>query len=299
MEKIRHILLLFALILGSLGSVQAQELNCKVTVNADQIQGTNKSVFETLQKALTEFMNDRRWTEYEYQTNERIDCSLLILVNTYSGNTFSAELQVQANRPVWGSNYKTPIFSYNDKNLVFNYNENDPLSFDETSFGNNLTEVLAFYALVIIGTDNDSFSRLGGTNCFRRAENIVNQAQSTSESGWRAFEDNKNRYALINNLLDDVVRPYREFFYEYHRLGLDEMGISPDKSRKKIADGLPVLKTVYKSRPSVIIVSEFVETKADEIVNIFTKGSTEERKTAYEVLNYVAPTMQNKIAALK
>lgn len=298
MNRLRHILgCLF--LLTNLLAAQAQELNCKVTVNADQIQGTNKSVFETLQKSLTEFMNDRRWTEYEYQTHERIDCSMLILVNSYSGNTFSAELQVQANRPVFNSNYKTPIFSYNDKNLVFSYNENDPLSFDETTFGNNLTEVLAFYALVIIGTDNDSFSRLGGTPCFRRAENIVNQAQSTSESGWRAFEDNQNRYALINNLLDDVVRPFREFFYEYHRLGLDEMGISPDKSRTKIAEGLPVLKSVYKSRPSVIIVSEFVETKIDEIVNIFSKGSPEERKTAYEILNYIAPTMQNKTAALK
>ena len=299
MERIAHFLLTLALTAGSLAPAWGQELNCKVTVNADQIQGTNKSVFETLQKSLTEFMNDRRWTDYEYQTAERIDCSILLLVNTYSGSTFSAELQVQASRPVYNSTYKTPIFSYNDKNLVFSYNENDPLSFDETSFGNNLTEVLAFYALVIIGTDNDSFSRLGGTACFRRAENIVNQAQSTSETGWRAFEDTRNRYALISNLLDEMVKPYREFFYEYHRLGLDEMCISAEKSRAKIAEGLPALKNVYKARPSVIIVSEFVETKVDELVNIFSKGTSEERKNAYEVLSYIAPTMQNKLSALK
>ena len=289
------------LVLAWLGvlAMSAQELNCKVTINSDQIQGTNKSVFETLQKAATEFMNNTRWTGYEYEISERIDCSIFIIVNNYTGSTFESEIQIQASRPVYNSSYKTPIFHYNDEKLIFSYNEGDPLSFDETFFGNNLTQVLAFYAYIIIGTDCDSFSKLGGTPFFRKAENIVNQAQGTSEAGWRAFEDSHNRYALINNILDDVAKPYREFFYTYHRNGLDEMNIAMEKSRAKIADNIPVLKTVYKSRPSMIIISEFVECKIDELVNIFSKGTSTERKTVYETLSYLAPTMQNRIDALK
>lgn len=298
MERLRTLFLILASIL-IVGIAQAQELNCKVTINSDQIQGTNKSVFEALQKAVTEFMNERQWTDYEYQVSERIECSLYIVVKTYSSNTFSAELQIQANRPIYNSSYKSPIFSFTDKNFNFNYTEGDPLNFDATSFGKNLTEVLAYYAYIIIGTDCDSFSKLGGTPFYRKAEQIVNQAQSTNESGWKAFEDNKNRYALINNILDEVVTPYREYFYTYHRLGLDEMSLSADKSRTRIVEGLPILKTVYKSRPSVIIINEFVETKMDEIINIYSKASSQERKDAYEILSYIVPTMQNSLSALK
>ena len=294
----KHIAALVAAVLCVL-QLTAQELNCKVTINSDQIQGTNKSVFETLQKATTEFMNNTRWTDYEYETGERIDCSVFIIVNNYSGSTFDAEIQIQASRPVFNSNYKTPIFFYNDKKLVFSYNEGDPLSFDETYFGNNLTQVLAFYAYLVIGTDCDSFSKLGGTPFFRKAESIVNQAQSTSETGWRAFEDSHNRYALINNILDDVAKPYREFFYTYHRNGMDEMSFGIEKSRAKIAESIPVLKSVYKARPSMIIISEFVECKMDELVQIFSKGTATERKTVYETLSYLAPTMQNRFESLK
>lgn len=289
------IIMLFCITLG----LQAQELNCKVTVNSEQIQGTNKSMFEALQKAVTEFMNERPFTEYKYEQKEKIECSLYIIINSYSDNYFSTELQIQANRPVFGSNYKSPIFSYSDKTFNFQYVEGDALNFDLTSFGNNLTEVLAFYAYIIIGTDCDSFSKFGGDYAYRMAEQIVNQAQSTNENGWKAFEDNHNRYALINNILDDVTKPYREYFYTYHRLGLDQMHKSADNSRAIIVEGMPVLKSCYKARPSMIIISEFADTKSQEIVNILSRGSTDERKQVYDIMSYVAPTSNDMLDSLK
>lgn len=292
------------LILGIIGllacaTLSAQELNCKVTVNADKIQGTNRSVYGALQSSITEFMNDRRWTDYDFLIEERIECSIYIIISAHSGNSFVAEMQVQSTRPVYNTNYKSPIFSFNDPKVEFSYYENDALTFDETSFGSNLTETLAYYAYLIIGTDSDSFSLLGGTPFFKKAEDIVNKAQSVNVSGWRAFEDGRNRYALISSIVDDNAKPYREYVYTYHRLGLDEMTISPDKNRAKITNGLPVLKNIYKEHPSNIIVGAFVETKLDELINIYSKATPEERKTAYEVMSYLVPTLQHRMEALK
>lgn len=278
----------------------AQELNCKVTVNSDQIQGTNRSIFDALQQSITEFMNERRWTDYEFLTEERIECSLYLVVKNYNNsNSFASELQVQSTRPIYNSNYKSPIFSFKDPTVSFSYNEGDALTFDETSFGNNLTEILAYYAYIIIGTDCDSFAPLGGTPAYKKAENIVNLAQSTNEQGWRAFEDGRNRYALITSILEDVAKPYRQYVYTYHRLGLDEMGISADKTRAKITQEIPALKEIFKEHPSNIIINAFFETKLDELINIYSKGTVAERKTAYDNLSYILPTLQHKLEPLK
>lgn len=297
MGKIKTILAALFISVASLCT--AQELNCKVTVNSDMVQGTNKSMFEALQKAVYDFMNDRQFTEYQYDEKERIECSLMIKVNSYANNYFSTELQVQAERPVYGSNYKTPTFAITDKNFNFAYTEGDQMNFDINVFGSNLTEVLAYYAYIIIGTDCDSFSRMGGTPFYNMAEQIVNLAQSTNEAGWKAFEDSRNRYAIINNILDDATKPYREYFYTYHRLALDNMYKSADNSRAMIVEGLETLKTCYKSRPSMIIINEFTSTKIDEIVNIMSNGSKDERKKAYDILSYIAPTEQKKLEQLK
>ena len=292
-------IVLFLLGMLACANLWAQELNCKVTVNADQIQGTNRSVFESLEKSITEFMNERRWSDYEYLTEERIECSVYLILSTQSGNSFAGEMQVQSTRPIFNSNYKSPIFSFKDQKVEFSYYEGDALTFDETSFGNNLTEMLAFYAYIIIGTDCDSFALLGGAPFYKKAEDIVNQAQSTSTTGWRAFEDGRNRYALINSIVDDIAKPYREYLYTYHRLGLDEMGISPDKSRTKINEKLTILKDIYKERPSNIIVGQFVETKLDELISIYSKATPSERKNAYDIMTYLAPTLQHRMDALK
>lgn len=292
-------IILFLLGCLTCATLSAQELNCKVTVNADQIQGTNRTVFESLEKSITEFMNERRWTDFEYLTEERIECSIYLIISHQSGNSFAGEMQVQSTRPVHNTNYKSPIFSFKDQNVEFSYYEGDALTFDETSFGNNLTEMLAYYAYIIVGTDCDSFALMGGTPFYKKAEDIVNQAQSTNTKGWRAFEDGRNRYALITSIVDDIAKPYREYLYTYHRLGLDEMTISPDKSRNKINDNLTILKEIYKERPSNIIVSEFAETKLDELINVYSKATPTERKNAYDILSYLVPTLQHRMDALK
>ena len=292
-------IILFLLGCLTCATLSAQELNCKVTVNADQIQGTNRTVFESLEKAITEFMNERRWTDFEYLTEERIECSVYLIISNQSGNSFAGEMQVQSTRPVHNTNYKSPIFSFKDQNVEFSYYEGDALTFDETSFGNNLTEMLAYYAYIIVGTDCDSFALMSGTPFYKKAEDIVNQAQSTNTKGWRAFEDGRNRYALITSIVDDIAKPYREYLYTYHRLGLDEMTLSPDKSRNKINDNLTILKGIYKERPSNIIVSEFAETKLDELINVYSKATPTERKNAYDILSYLVPTLQHRMDALK
>ena len=292
-------IILFLLGYLTCATLSAQELNCKVTVNADQIQGTNRTVFESLEKSITEFMNERRWTDFEYLTEERIECSIYLIISHQSGNSFAGEMQVQSTRPVHNTNYKSPIFSFKDQNVEFSYYEGDALTFDETSFGNNLTEMLAYYAYIIVGTDCDSFALMSGTPFYKKAEDIVNQAQSTNTKGWRAFEDGRNRYALITSIVDDIAKPYREYLYTYHRLGLDEMTISPDKSRNKINGNLTILKEIYKERPSNIIVSEFAETKLDELINVYSKATPTERKNAYDILSYLVPTLQHRMDALK
>lgn len=279
--------------------IRAQELNCKVNVNADQIQGTNQTVFTALQEALTSYMNDRQWTDYSYQAEERIECTVSIVVNSYANGVFDADLQIQSNRPVYGSTYQSPLFAHLDGDFAFNYNEGDVLSFSETSFGNNLTEVLAFYAYVIIGMDCDSFSPMGGTPFYQKAEQIVNRAQSSNEAGWKAFEDHRNRYSLINNFLDDLMVPFRQYIYTYHRLGLDQMSASPDKGRAEICNKILSLRDAYKSRPSAVALTDFAETKMDELVNICSKASSEEKQAVYDAMSVIVPTMTDRLDQLK
>lgn len=296
MKKATGILILLFL---ALQTTLAQELNCKVIVNADQIQGTNQSVFTTLQEALTSYMNDKQWTDYNYKAEERIECSISIVVNSYANGVFDADLQVQSNRPVYGSSYQSPLFAHLDGDLAFNYNEGDILQFSETSFGNNLTEVMAFYAYIIIAIDCDSFSPMGGTPFYQKAEQIVNRAQSSNETGWKAFEDHRNRYSLVNNYLDDLMQPFRQYIYTYHRLGLDQMSVSPDKGRAEICNNILSLREAYKSRPSAVALTDFAETKMDELVNLCAKASTEEKKAVYDAMSTIVPTMSKQLDQLK
>lgn len=273
------------------GFLSAQELNCTVQINSDQIQGTNKSVFATLQKSMTQFLNNRKWTELSFTNAERIECTMNIIVKKVDGDAFTTEITVQSRRPVYNATYSTPLFNFKDKEYNFNYKEFDQLEMNESSITSNLTAVLAYYAYIIIGYDMDSYARLGGTSSFQAAENIVNSAQGASLGGWKAFENNRNRYALINNLLDEAFKKYRNYFYEYHRLGLDEMTINAVNGRAKIADGLPLIRETNRSRPSAVVISTFLDTKNDELINIFSKATTKEKTDAVQVLCDVNPTM--------
>jgi hypothetical protein len=289
----KTLLLLTVLCIG-FSSLQAQELKCNVIVNSDQIGGTNKMVFVSMQKAISEFINNRRWSELQYAQHEKIECSFVITINTQSDNSFKATLQIQSRRPVYNSVYYTTLFNFKDDNFNFDYLEMTQLEFTEGIYSNNLTAVLAYYCYLIVGYDCDSFSKMGGTASFLKAEAIVNSAQSQSEKGWKAFESNRNRYALINNLLDDNLKKFRELFYDYHRLGLDEMYNDVGKGSAKIASSIQALKEVNSIRPSCVVVTSFLETKADEIVNIFSKAPAEEKTSVYELLMDIDPSQSAK-----
>ncbi len=271
--------------------VQAQELNCIVTINSEQVQGTNKSVFNTLQKSVSEFVNNRKWTDLVFANSERIDCNMSIIVKSVENDAFSCEIQIQSRRTIYNTSYYSPIFNFKDNDFTFSYKEFDQLEFNDNDISSNLTAVIAYYAYLIIGYDMDSFTRLGGTIYFQKAENIVNSSQSGQlGKGWKAFDSTKNRYALINNILDEVFKKYRNYFYEYHRLGLDEMTINIVNARSRISQGLPILREANRARPSAVVISSFLDAKNDELINIFSKASTKEKTDAVQILSDVNPT---------
>lgn len=282
------------ILLFSLHTVQSQELNCTVQINSDQISGSNKAVFNTLQKSISDFMNNRKWSEMTFTNIEKIECSMNIIIKSVSQDNYSAEIQIQSRRPIYNANFYSTLFNFKDNNFSFDYKEFDQLEMNENTITSNLTAVLAYYAYVIIGYDMDSYARLGGTSFFQAAERIVNAAQAADLAGWKAFESSRNRYALINNLTDEAFKKYRNYFYEYHRLGLDEMSTNIVNARAKIAAGLPVLRETNRARPSAIAISSFMDAKSDELINIFSKASEKEKKEAVEVLSDVNPTQINR-----
>lgn len=303
MSYSRLYIVFFTALLGLCLPLSAQELNCNVTVNSDQIEGSNKQIFNTLQQAVSEYVNNTRWTNMTFAETERIECNMMIIISSISAeNVVSAELQVQARRPVYGTTYTTPTLNFKDNNFNFTYQEFDQLQYQENVFTTNLTAMLAYYCYLIIGYDSDSFARLGGTPFFQQCESIINACQtatmSDSEmSGWTAFsrssDSNRNRYALINNLMDDAFKNYRAFFYEYHRLALDQMQSNVGNGRARIAEGVPILQDTYRVRPTTYLINCFLDTKADELVNIFQRGTAEEKKQVYEILMAIDPTRQN------
>lgn len=275
-------------------AVSAQELNCNLTINSDQIQGSNKSVFNTLQKSASDFVNNRRWTDLTFAQQERIECNMNIIVKKVEGDVFTAEIQIQSRRPVYNSSYSTTLFNFRDNDFVFSYKEFEELEFNENSISSNLTAVLTYYVYIVLGYDMDSYTRLGGTPFFQMAERIVTASQSLDLPGWRAFESNRNRYALVNNLTDEAFRKFRSFLYDYHRLGLDEMTINMTNARARIIAGLPVLRETNRSRPSAIAIATFLDAKTDEMINIFKGATDQEKKIAIEILSDVNPTQSQR-----
>ena len=292
MYKYVYIFLFF--ILGK--NVISQELNCQVSVVSPQIQGTTeKQIFEQLQKAIFEFMNNTKWTKDNYTTPERIDCSILINVTQkLSTDDYKATIQIQSRRPVFKSSYFSPVVNYIDENFSFKFQQFQQLDFNLNTFSNNLTSVLAFYAYVIIANDYDTFSNLGGTEYFQKAQLIVANAQSASETGWKSYESNKNRYWIVENALQPVFQPIRECMYKYHRLGLDIMNEKAEDGRKEILKSTELLVGVYRNRPASFIMELFFNAKADELVNIFSKGNSEEKAKIVETLTTVDPANSTK-----
>ena len=293
----RYVACVVALVAMSI-SLGAQELKCNISINSEQVQGSNKAVFTTLQQSMEEFVNTQRWTNMTFQEKERIECSMMIVVKSVQDNMFICEFTCQSRRPVFGTTYTTPTLNIKDANFTFTYQEYDRMEFQHNTFTSNLTALVAYYCYLIIGHDMDSFAKLGGTPYFQVCEDIVTSAQSASLDnaemvGWKAFESNRNRYALTNNLMDEAFKKYRAYYYDYHRHGLDEMVNNVANGRARIAKDIKVLKEAYNARPATYLVGTFLDAKSDELVNIFKSGTADEKKMVYELLMDIDPTRQD------
>lgn len=274
----------------------AQELRCNVQILSSQIQGTNKQVFKTLQEDVYEFMNNRIWTEDEFSNQERIECKILINLQSRSGNQFSGSMTVSSRRPVYNSSYNTTLFSYKDNDIQFRYLENEPLEFDINNFKSNLTSLLAYYAYIIIGLDYDSFELGGGTPYFQSAQQIVSNAQNAKGPGWKAYESRRNRYWLVENILNNEYEKVREFIYRYHRQGLDKMYDNVSQARAEISESLVLLRDVYREEPDpyMFFMNLIIETKSNEFVNVFSESPVGESERVYEILAEIDPPHSEK-----
>lgn len=266
----------------------AQELNCSVQVLSQQVQGTDKRVFETLRTSIFEFMNNTKWTSDAFKNDERIECSIMINISDrVSTDEFKAAIQIQSRRPIYKASYNSVLCNYNDNEFQFKYLEYQPLEFSETMSSSNLTSVLAYYAYMIIGMDYDSFSLNGGSKYFQKAQTVVNNAQNLPEKGWKAYENTKNRYWLVENMIDPVFAPLRECVYQYHLKGLDAMVENKDIGREAIIKSIELLQKVHSSKPASFNMQVFFNAKADELVNIFSQAFPEEKSKIVNILNEI------------
>lgn len=276
----------------------AQELKCRVEVNTDKVSD-NATVFETLQEAITEYMNTTKFTNATFSPAEKIDCTLFLTVNEYTDDIVKGDLQIQSTRPVYNSAYTTTMLNLKDTRIEFEYRPYEPLVFSENTMIDNLTAILNYYAYLIIAVDFDSFAPMGGDPYFDRLETIVQLAQSSGETGWKAFEDNRNRWAVLSTFTDPSTSGIRNLLYTYHRKGLDEMVVSPDKSRATITEALETLRTIYQADPMTVGLTMWRDAKLDELVNIYSQGSQSERNDVYNLLMLLYPTEGSRLDKIK
>ncbi len=289
--------ILFFILLSS--SVSAQELNCRVQVNSDKIQGTNKQVFTTLEQAISEYINTRKWSNAQISPNERIECSLLLTVQEAEDTRYKCDLQVQSRRPVYNASYSTTMLNFRDTEFEFTYQEYEPLIYNENMLESNLTAVIDFYVYMILGLDFDSFSPEGGTVFFQRAEKIVAMGQSSMEAGWKAFENNRNRHALMSAFIEPRTALFRKLWYVYHREGLDGMTVSVDKGRAKITEAINQLQEVRSEASTSVLLPLFSDSKLDEVVNIYSKAPQQEKEDIYKILIGIYPTENSRLKAIR
>jgi len=278
---------------------QTSELNARLTINSDKIQGTNKQIFTTLQTALNEFINNKKWTTATLSLNERIDCTFTIIINELTDDHFTGEIQVQARRPVYNSTYTTTIFNFRDTQFDFDYTEFQPLSYTENTLESNLTATIVFYIYTILGLDFDSFALKGGSSFLQEAQHIVTLAQSQSWTGWKAFDSNRNRHALATALTENHGEAFRQFWYDYHRKGLDEMAANADRGRTNIIALLPTLTTYKSARPTSVLLQMFSDTKLDELISIYSKATTQEKQEGFKTLSNLYPAESIRLEAIK
>lgn len=283
----KTILLIFAILIFT-NEIRAQELQARVTLNYSQIQGTDASVFEDLKQTLTQFINDRQWTNLQFQKNERIPCNFNITVTKYdnSSNLFTCKATIQANRPVYNTTYTSTIYNNTDNDFNFNYAQFDQLQFNEENIDNQLTALIAYYAYLIIGINLDTFAPMGGEEVLQQCMNLANNSQNLNFPGWKAFDNDRNRFAIINDYLDGGMKAFRQLQYDYYRTGLDEMANNVERGRTNITTAIENdLKKCHEDKPMSMLPQIWTDYKRDELANIYKgKGTQKEKESVYNIL---------------
>ncbi|HLT50169.1 MAG TPA: DUF4835 family protein [Aequorivita sp.] len=292
-------ILLFLLCASAVFTAQAQELNCTVSIDAEQTGQPNLQIFRTLETQLREFVNNTKWTDKDYKNQERIDCNMSLVISQYDGDTFTATLQIQSSRPAFDSTYDSPVYNYFDKQVSFNYKEFEPLNFNMNSFGSNLVSVIAFHVYTIIGLDADTYVLNGGAPYFEIAKQITNTAASSNFSGWKSTDGNQSRFRYNDALLSSVYKEFHEVMYLYHREGLDVMASDQKKAKQEIANAINKLKGINDRRPNSFLVRTFFDAKSDEIQAIFSGGPQVDITKLVENLNKLAPTKRTNWTEIK
>lgn len=273
-----------------IGIAISQELNCSVQISSQQVSDVDKTFTEALQKSVYEFLNNRKWTEDNFLQHEKIECNILInLTERISIDEFKATFNIQSRRPVFKTSYNSNMLSYQDENIQFRYVQFETLEYSENSYITELTSLLAFYAYMIIGIDYDSFSLNGGTPYYQKALQIVNNAQTSKYKGWKAHEDSRNRYWLVNNILDQPFKPLRECIYQYHRSGFDVMSEKVNEGRTAVTEALQMLQPLYRNRPNNFSMQVFFQGKADEIVKLYSSANPDEKTKIVSLLTEIDP----------
>lgn len=284
-------------------AVHGQELNARITINHNQISGTDASVFDNLQQTITQFVNDRQWTSLQFARNERITCNFNITVTKYdaSSGMFTCKALIQANRPVYNASYTTTLYNNTDNDFNFVFRQFDQLEFNEETVDNQLTALFAYYAYLIIGLDLDSFSPLGGSDVLERCMNLVNNAQSLEFTGWKSFDNDRNRFAIINDYLDGAMQPFRQLQYDYHRKGLDEMAENADRGRAEITTAIENdLKKCHEDKPQSMLPQIWTDYKRDELAGIYKgKGTQKEKESVYDILFSINASQNNAWEKIK
>ncbi|MCX6305554.1 MAG: DUF4835 family protein [Bacteroidetes bacterium] len=296
---IAFLLTLFSVV--SITRVQSQELNCMINVNTPKLEGTDKKIFQTLQSAMFEFVNNRKWTNFNFKQEERIECTILLTINERLGaDEFKGTMNVVIRRPILNSAYNSVLLNTIDKNIQFRYVEFQPLDYSDGTFSSNITSLLAFYSYTIIGFYFDSYSPSGGSPFFEKAQEVVNSAQNSSDPGWKAYESEKNRYWIVNNYLNSANSGLRDFAYRYHRLGLDMMYEKVDQGRSVTSEGLDILQKLYNAKPNLYALQLIFDAKRDEFVNIYAdqRVAPMEKTNITNILKEIDPANSSKYQAI-
>jgi hypothetical protein len=294
-----HKIILFAAIMVGTFSIRAQELNCTVLIDAEQTGQSNQQIFRTLGEQLTEFVNTTNWTNREFKNQERIDCSITLIISDYDGDNFSGTMQIGSSRPVFGSTYDSPVYNYNDKQVSFNYKEFEPLNFNLNVFESNLVAIVAYHVYTIIALDADTFELNGGDYFFNIAKQVVETAASSNYQGWKSADGTQSRYQYNNAILSNVYKEFHTAMYEYHRSGLDKMSEDQKEGKLAIIDAIKTLKGINDRRPNSYLLRTFFDAKNGEIQSVFSGGPRVDIVELVENLNRMAPTKRSSWSEIK